>query len=102
MTPASVLLGSSLGVATTSILGFFAEISANTTDLGPWVQGGTATIAVTALAYIAKLFAQGQLVARDSAEAEKKLAEANADLVEIVKAAQLREDRLFEMLLKGK
>lgn len=98
MTPGFALLGSSTGLAVGTLTAFAAEIT--NVDFGPWVQGGSATLAVGALAYIAKLFAQGKLVARDSAEAEKKLAETNAELVDIIKASTLREDRLFDVLIR--
>lgn len=98
MTPGFALLSSSAGLAVGGVAGFAAELT--NIDFGPWVQGGSATLAVGALAYIAKLFAQGKLVARDSAEAEKKLAETNAELVDIIKTSAIREDRLFDMLIR--
>ena len=99
MEPAYALLGSVFTIAAASVLAAVQAVGQATNgDLGPWVQGGSAVVAVSALAYIAKLFAQGKLVSRDSAEAEKKLAETNAALVQIVKDGSQREDRLFNLL----
>lgn len=98
MEAAYVLLTSSAGMAVAGIVSFAAEL--NNSDLGPWVQGGSATIAVGTLAYIAKLFAQGSLVARDSAEAEKKLADNSIALVDALKDSHLREDRLYDLLME--
>ena len=62
-------------------------------------------IAVGALAYIAKQFAGGNLVARDTAAAEKQLAETNARLValvntvaEVCRDSARREDILVDEL----
>ena len=66
-------------------------------DVAPWVQGGSAVIAVAALGYIARLLADGRLVARSSAQTEASLASVAQQLADLVTQAQKREDRLYDI-----
>lgn len=67
-------------------------------DVAPWVQGGSAVLAVAALGYIARLFADGRLVARNSAANEAALAAVAQQLADLVGQAQKREDRLYDLV----
>jgi hypothetical protein len=67
-------------------------------DLAPWVQGGSAVIAVAALGYIARLLADGRLVARSSSQTEAGLVTVAQQLASLVQQSQHREDRLYEFL----
>ena len=94
VTGAIVALGGSLVglVATTAGWAFAAT---TTTDIGPWAQvGGTAT-AVGALAYVAKLLADGKLVARPVAELERKAAEREQKIEEMHRDATQRLEQLL-------
>lgn len=76
-----------LGTATlglvANVLGQVAEGAA----LGPWAQVGGIATAVGALAYVAKLLADGRLVALPIAEMQK--------------ASEVRERRLEELVQEG-
>ena len=61
---------------------------AASTDLGPWAQVGGTGVAVSALVYVAKLMADGKLVALPVAD--------------IIKAAEDRERRLIDQVEDGK
>ena len=76
---------------------FAAAVTENGPDVAPWVQGGSAVIAVAALGYIARLLADGRLVARSSAQTEAVLASVAQQLADLVGQAQKREDRLYEL-----
>lgn len=52
-------------------------------DLSPWVSGGSATVAVAGLAYVARQLASGKLVHSDTAARERAL----EDLTERAMAA---------------
>ena len=81
------------------------DAAGGSTTATTWISGGAATIAVGALAYIAKQFAGGNLVARDTAAAEAQLARTNAQLVDliadvtkVVRESARREDILVDEL----
>jgi hypothetical protein len=80
---ALVALGAAAGGLIATTAGTILA-AAGSPEIAPWAQvGGTAT-AVGALAYVAKLLADGKLVAHPVAEREKKL-------VELVEAGVARE-----------
>lgn len=73
-------------------------------DASPWVAGGSATIAVGGLAFMAKKVASGELVAvavdqllEDAAEREDKAAEREAKLTELLQESHRREDSLRDL-----
>jgi hypothetical protein len=99
VTAAVVALGTSL-VGFASALGGAVLGAATTTDIGPWAQvGGTAT-AVGALAYVAKLLADGKLVAQPVAELLRQAGEREKRLEELVEDGKGREDSLRIMLVQ--
>lgn len=67
-------------------------------DWGAFLTAGGTFSAVGCLAYVARLFANGSLVAREPAQAEKDLAAAVARLEELVDAGHKREERLMDLL----
>lgn len=92
-------LGTAIAGLTASIVGAVAETPAS--DFGPWAQvGGTAT-AVAALAYVAKLLADGRLVAQPTAELLKASADREDRLVALEKRSEDREATLRTLLLRG-
>lgn len=69
-------------------------------DVSPWVQvGGTAT-AVGALAYVAKLLADGRLVAQPIAELISAAQRRERDLTQLVERSHDREDDLRAILIQ--
>lgn len=64
--------------------GIVAQAADTGASLGPWAQAGGIATAVGALGYVAKLLADGRLVAQPVAE--------------LLTAASKREDRLVELL----
>ncbi|MEM9468472.1 MAG: hypothetical protein AAGA90_24095 [Actinomycetota bacterium] len=114
--PAGVAAARSLwaatgGLAGTQLAPLLSQAEA-TSDLAPWAQLGSAGIAVGALAYMAKLLANGRLIAVDTQAREDRLItlieeqqhmfqeqqRTNARVVEIAEAYGEREDRLFALL----
>lgn len=93
-------------VGTVTSLGTSILAATTSTDFGPWAQvGGTAT-AVGALAYVAKLLADGKLVAQPIAEvlaAGERRERDLADLVDKHKVLALesheREKALRDVLI---
>lgn len=70
-----IRLGFAIFTSTFGMTTFAVTSFAQTTapDLGPWVSGGSATMAVGGLVYVARLLASGRLVHSDSAAREKAL-----------------------------
>lgn len=54
-------------------------------SIDPWVQGGTATFSIMALAYIVRKLTDGKLVSRDVADHEKDLIQAVEKAVDLGK-----------------
>jgi hypothetical protein len=83
------VLGAVIGLGTAAagiVAGYVGSVmaAAGSGDLGPWAQvGGTAT-AVGALAYVAKLLADGKLVSQP--------------IGELLRDAKVREDRLEHLI----
>lgn len=73
-----------------------------------WASGVSGTAAVGALVYVAKLFARGEVVAREPSAVESQLLEIVAAqqnneraLHELIDQAHKREDRLWTMITTG-
>jgi hypothetical protein len=94
---AAVFIGA---VASFGTAGVSAVVAASNgaADAAPWVQSGSAALAVAALVYVAKAFANGQLVARDVDHQEKTLVAANAQLAALLAQSLEREQRLYRLL----
>ena len=89
--------------AVVPVIQVLAQTTPSGSETGAWVTGGSAVIAVGALAFIARQFAAGRLIARDTAEHIKNLEEINAkmlvlieDLKAVVERSERREEQLFE------
>jgi len=89
--PITAILASATLVTSGAVASAVTAAADTSADLGPWVQGGSAVLAVGALGYIARMLADGRLVARDTA-AEIALLKTMLD------DSRRREDRLHELL----
>ena len=101
MPPALALLGASAMTALAAVVAQVAQLVDNPAAT-IWAQAGSSVAAVSALAYIAKLFAQGKLVARDPAEVERTTLEREAKSTKLAEASQKREDRLWNLIEAGR
>jgi hypothetical protein len=96
--PAVSLLAAATTVTGSAVIGAVTAAANAGTDAAPWVQGGSAVLAVAALGYIARMFADGKLVARNSAANEAALMQVANSLSELVLQSQKREDRLYDLI----
>lgn len=96
VTSAIVALGAScVGLVTAAA----SHVLAAGTDIAPWANvGGTAT-AVGALAYVAKLLADGKLVAQPVADLQRASEKREDALVVLVQQSQDREEALRAFLV---
>lgn len=102
MDPVTALLASATAIASSVVAGAVTAATNNTTDVAPYIQGGSAVAAVAALGYIAKQFAAGNLVARNSGEAERALTAIAEQVTKLVEAGHERERLLMELLVTAK
>lgn len=96
------IIGAAVGVGV-AIAGVAAQtvgfVFAAGTEIAPWAQvGGTAT-AVGALAYVAKLLADGKLVAQPVADLQRASEKREERLEELVQASHDREEALRAFLV---
>lgn len=99
--------GAGLAAALSTIAaapGVMGVLVAQGTTVGPdepatWISGGMVGASVSAVVYIVRKFARGELVAREPAKVEAQLVEANSQLVTLVKDASRREDVLLQILV---
>lgn len=103
-TKAVMLLGASSGT-----LAFVASFAADsgTTVAAPWLTAGGTAASVTALAYVAKMLADGRLVSRPAqdqmasmTETVKEAQRREGILADLTKESHEREDRLWRLLSK--
>lgn len=66
--------------------------------LAPWASVAGSGAAVAGIVYIARLMATGKLVARDPALAEAEQLKTTQRLLELLDAANTREDRFYQYL----
>lgn len=83
-----------------------AQTTGGSSDFGPWAQAGGTATAVGALAYVAKLLADGRLVAQPIAELaqsakarDDRWAERDRQWERMVEAANDREETLRLLLI---
>lgn len=100
--PVTALLGAATAVTGSAVAAALTAVADNGAEVAPWVQGGSAVLAVAALGYVARQFAAGNLVARNSGEAEHRLAAIATDLSKLVEAGHERERLLMELLITAK
>lgn len=84
-------------VATTA--GVIADV-AGSSDFGPWAQVGGIATAVGALSYVAKLLADGKLVAQPISDLVRQAGERQDRLERLVEQSHDREDSLRLLLLQ--
>lgn len=70
-------------------------------DLGPWVSAAGAAAAVSGMVYIAKMMADGRLVARDPAAVETKLTNLTETSQQLVADAHQRES-IYVDVIRGR
>lgn len=68
-------------------------------DFGPWAQAGGTATAVGALAYVAKLLADGRLVAQPISELAASAREREEALRKLVESSHDREETLRLLLI---
>jgi hypothetical protein len=109
MTPAH-LVGVTAAVAFSSVGSMLAQaIETPGSSVVTVTSAGATASAVGALIYVARLMATGQLIAKSTADFEKRMQEqaavqleVNRELVELVKTGARREDRFFSLVALGK
>lgn len=106
---AKVLILGSLVIASAGSVGTFALSLAQNATADPQVltyaSGASGVAAVGALVYVAKLFARGEVVAREPSEVERQMLRIIAKqdeqidaLHDLTEKANQREDRLWTLL----
>lgn len=81
-----------------SVVGFAAE---GVGSASPWLQTGGTAAAVGGLAYVAKLLADGKLVANPVAELIRDQKELGAKLADLAQESHAREERLWGLVKRG-
>jgi heme A synthase len=92
------LLGAAISGTAVAIMTLAQSVDGTGTTT-TWISGGSAAIAVAALAYIARQFASGNLVAKDTAATERRLTELTEQNKIIADASMRREEILMTMLM---
>jgi hypothetical protein len=80
------------------IAGSILAQTAPGSDFGPWVSGGSASIAVGALVYMARMLITGRLVSRDTAAEMSKLAELVERVTAALEQSAERERSLYRLV----
>lgn len=92
------------GMAISQIGRLIAQVAPSNGDFttaGSWVTATGSAVAVGGLAYIARLMASGKLVARDPARVEAQVLELVEKSDKREAAAEIREQRFYELLTRG-
>lgn len=92
-----------LGTFATAVGGLLAQAAPANPEstIAPWLYGGGSVAAVACLAYIARQFANGSVVARNTAEVAREAEEREDQLAQLLQASHEREATYLE-LLKGR
>jgi hypothetical protein len=99
VTLVTALVTAVLGVVVT-FGGALIAVGDSSTDISGWVTGAGSGVAIAALAYIAKRFAAGQLVALNVAEILAAGAKREEALVSLVKDGAQRESDYRTLLIQ--
>jgi membrane protein implicated in regulation of membrane protease activity len=85
----------------TAVAGFVAQInqSASTTDTSLWISGAASTATASALVYLVRKIAAGELVHRSSSHAEAELVELTVAVTKLAEEAQQRESDYRQILI---
>lgn len=81
------------------VAGFGSILAASGEVVGPWVSGGGSFAAVGGLAYLAKKFANGELVAANTGMLIQQGAAREERVLGLVEDAKSREDALRALLI---
>lgn len=93
------LIVSSAGFALGQLGVLLAQTSTPTgQDLGPWVSAAGAAAAVSGMVYIAKMMADGKLVARDPAAVESRLMSIAERANQLTADSHQRESTYIEVI----
>lgn len=88
-----------VGAALSSFGWLLAQTAGDTgADFGPWVSAGGSATAVAGIVYIAKLMADGKLVARDPAASEQRLTSLTETSHQLVIDAHQREATYVDVI----
>ena len=102
MNPIPILVAA-IGAHITAVAGLIAQISesATTTDTSLWISGAASTATASALVYLVRKIAAGELVHRSASRAEADLTELTEAVTRLAKEAQRREADYRQLLLGG-
>lgn len=95
-------IGAVGGMAVANVANLIAQVAADTQPVVQITSAGATGASVAALIWVVKKVADGTFVARANSEVEKQLVEANKILVEVLRDAQTREERFYELVALGK
>jgi hypothetical protein len=95
-------IGATAGIAVTSAVNLLAQVASEAQPVVQITSAGATASSVAALIWVVKKVADGTFVAKTNTETEHQLVEANKVLIEMVRDAQKREDRFYELVALGK
>jgi len=101
-TEVSVLIAAMISTIVAGVTGIVAQAApAGAADgVAAWLYGGGSIAAVGCLAYIARQFANGSVVARNTAEMQELVDQREALLAKLVEQAHRRETDFLDFLRK--
>lgn len=94
------LVTAGVGLVASASAGIWAAVGDGGGNISPWVQVGGTSVAVSALAYVAKLLADGRLVAQPIAELLTAADRRERDVAKLAERSLEREDRLLDLLMR--
>lgn len=97
--PVIALSVAAVGAISSGVASVLAATTDTTSDLIPWAQVGGTSVAVTTLAYVAKLVFDGKLVAFPVAELLRSGERREEQLLQVVAASHSREESLRTFLM---
>lgn len=95
-------VGATTGMALANIANLVAQVAADSQPVVQITSAGATGASVAALIWVVKKVADGTFVAKTNDETERQLVEANRMLAEVLRDAQRREDRFYELVALGK
>ena len=104
MTSIAALVTAAAGMLLSGVGGIISQVAPTTSAeaVAPWLQGTGAIAAVGCLIYIARQFANGSIVAQNTAEREREAAERERTLVSLLGEAHAREADFMTFLKEGR
>lgn len=96
---AFALIAAAISTVVAAAGGILAQAAPDSTQtVAPWLYGGGSVAAVMCLAYIARQFANGSIVARDTAQLTAEASDREEQLSELVAAGHKREVDYLDLL----